>query len=162
MIKQFIPHGYCLGCRGCCRFAEPDTVWAPALLDEDERRLAAGGKAAACGPRHRIRLVYDRQEDAYLCAFLNRCDNACSVYPIRPFECQLYPFLINRRGKKVFLSIDPKCPCAGQQLSDTPLGAYARRLAASLSTPAFRRLIKRNPQLIQSYADAVDIAELKR
>ena len=108
MIKQFVPQEFCLKCRSCCRFKETNSVWSPCLLDEEIQELVdrEGIPAASISIDRRIQTVADPGGDGFICPFLNNADNQCRIYNLRPFECQLYPFLINLRKDKVFLTVD--------------------------------------------------------
>ncbi|MFA4842742.1 MAG: YkgJ family cysteine cluster protein, partial [Candidatus Omnitrophota bacterium] len=100
MIKQIIPQEVCLKCQGCCRFSEKDSVWSPSLLDEEAESLG----------QKKILLIASAAGNVFFCSFFEPEKNACKIYSRRPFECQLYPFLLKRKDKKTFLAVDPKCP----------------------------------------------------
>ncbi|MBU1124991.1 MAG: YkgJ family cysteine cluster protein, partial [Candidatus Omnitrophica bacterium] len=91
-FNQFVPQEFCLKCQGCCRFAEADSVWAPCLLDEEIQDLLDNKElpAVMISLERRIRPVAHQGHENFLCPFLVMEDNACKIYDIRPFECQLY------------------------------------------------------------------------
>lgn len=162
MIKQFIPKEYCLGCQGCCRFQEPDSVWLPCLLDSEIQGLYKKGIVPlAVSSSKRIRPIPSTTEDNFVCAFLTPKDNKCKIYPLRPFECQLYPFLINRKEDKVFLGLDLKCPFVQERLKSRQFKEYVKDLASALNSPSLKGLLKNNPQIIQAYPEALNLKELK-
>lgn len=97
-IKQYVNSGYCLGCLGCCRYGSKSSVWAPNLLEREKRKLG----------RERIELI--SVNETYVCRFLNTENNRCLIYKNRPLECSLYPFLVNRRNGKLYLSVHTACP----------------------------------------------------
>ncbi len=97
----------------------------------------------------------------YICPFLSVDDNKCQVYRFRPTECQIYPFLINRRKSKVFISVDPGCPYAKEKINAKELKEYAEYLGDYFNTPEINALLRSNPQIIQVYDDAVDMVEIK-
>ncbi len=162
MIKQFVAREFCLACHGCCRFAQPDTIWSPCLLQEDVRQLVKHKipfLPATAG--HKIKVVYDKDRDTFICGFLNPGSNRCGIYAFRPFECRLYPFLLNRRGEKIFLAVDAQCPGVGKNVKSAHFKKYTRYLADLLRSPALSNALRRNPQVIQAYAEAIDLVELK-
>ncbi len=168
-FKQLVTSEYCLQCRGCCRFHLPDSVWSPGLTDEDIRNIQGMAYSGACiTADKRIRLVGDRADAGFLCPFLSAESNTCGIYAVRPFECRLYPFVINRRGTKVYLSVDMNCPCAGEMARDSGKGAgtgwdaYIVYLENILNSAPYRNLLERNPHIIQTYTDVVDLRELSR
>lgn len=162
MIKQFLPQEFCLKCRGCCRFSQEDSVWAPCLLEEEIQDLLdrEGLPPASISIERRIHLLPNPEGSGFICPFLNIQDNRCKIYDLRPFECQLYPFLINLRGKRVLLTVDPNCPYIKDNLKSKDLKEHTNYLATFLNTPAQIKILKDNPQIIQAYEDVSDTAEL--
>lgn len=163
MIKQFIPSEYCLKCKNCCRFAQENSVWAPCLLDEEMQALIdkEGIPAATISIERRIDLLPNPQGEGFICPFLNLADNKCRIYDWRPFECQLYPFLITLRGKKVLLTVDLNCPYIKEKIKSQELKDYIEYLSAYLNCPQQLKLLKDNPQIIQAYDEVCDLLELK-
>jgi len=171
VIKQLIPQEFCLKCLGCCRFKEENSVWAPCLLDEEIQDLL--GKdipPAFISIDRRIKPIPNSSREGFtsplcagtgfICPFLGLSDNKCKIYAFRPLECQLYPFLISLRGKKVYLTVDLNCPYAKENLQTAKFKDYTEYLAAFLNQPAQLRILKDNPQIIQAYEEVLDILEL--
>jgi len=96
----------------------------------------------------------------FICPFLDPADNKCKIYEFRPQECQLYPFLISLRAKKVLLTVDLNCPYVKENINSEEFKRYAGYLAAHLNSPAQIRVLKNNPQIIQAYEDVLDVLEL--
>ena len=172
MIKQFIPQGFCLKCQGCCRFREANSVWAPCLLDEEAQGLLDKDIAAALiSIDKRIVPIPNPGQDGFtppiragagfICPFLSPADNKCKIYGSRPLECQLYPFLINLRGKRVLLTVDLNCPYVKENIKTEGFKKYTEYLTTFLNAPAQVRILKDNPQIIKAYEEALDILELK-
>jgi len=161
-LRQFVPEEFCLRCQGCCRYKESDSVWVPCLLDEEIQLLMDKRiPPAAISSKRRLLAIPDPAGEEYLCPFLNTPDNKCKIYEFRPFECQLYPFLINLRAKKVILTVDLNCPYAKENLKSGEFKEYAEYLSAFLNLPRQIKLLKDNPQIIQAYEEVSDIVELK-
>jgi len=149
MIVQFVPEGVCLKCLGCCRFSEEGTVWSPCLLEEEKERLA-----------EKIKLLPAARQGSFICASFNPAQNKCIIYPLRPFECQLYPFLINFKANKVFLAVDLNCPFVQENAGTQGFKEYVRKLADFFNSQEQRNILKGNPQIIQAYKEAQDLIEL--
>lgn len=161
-IKQFVPQQACLKCQGCCRFKEMGSVWLPCLMEEEIQDLLDRDiPCASISIDKKIQPVLDPAYAGYLCAFLNRQDNKCKIYECRPFECQLYPFLINVRKNKVVLTVDLNCPYVSEHLRDPEFKEYTDYLASFLNSPQQVRLLKDNPQLLKTYEDITEVIELK-
>jgi len=150
MIKQFLASDFCLKCKGCCRFSEQDSAWLPTLLDEEKEY---GGKDK------KIKAV--PLGEGLNCFFLSPAEHKCKIYAQRPFECQLYPFLINRRAKGVFLAVDLNCPFASGHLNQPEFQKYSDYLKDFLKSPEQLEIFKRNPQILQSYEGVSDLLPLE-
>ena len=163
MIKQFVPSEVCLKCKGCCRFNDMNSVWAPCLLDEDIQNLLDRDiPSAVISIDKRLLSIPVEGAATYLCPFLGSDGNKCKVYDIRPFECQLYPFLLSVRNKKINLTIDLNCPYASEMVNKKEFKDYMEYLTAYLNSPAQVELLKENPHILQAYEDVLDIVELKK
>ena len=139
-VRQIIPEGFCLECDGCCRFTSDNPPWPP----------------------HAIRPVPNKKDNNFLCPDLNISDNKCKIYKTRPFECRLYPFLINRDkvSGKIFLSLDLNCPFAQEQPKSKEFEKYTEYLTTFLKSAGFIKALKDNAEFIQSYPGVLNIIEL--
>ena len=162
MIKQFVPQEFCLKCQGCCRFKEANSVWSPCLLNEEIQELLdkPGIPAAAISIDRRIQPIANPQGTDFICPLLNILDNKCKIYSTRPFECQLYPFLINLRKDKVLLTVDLNCPYAYEQINSQQAKEYIVYLSGYLNSAPLLSMLKDNPQIIQAYEEVREVAEL--
>lgn len=162
MIKQFVPEEVCLKCQGCCRFKDVDSVWSPCLLEEEVLDLMDKNiPPAFINMQRKIRPIPNPKGDSFICAFFEAKLNTCKIYSFRPFECQLYPFLINLRDKKVVLTVDLNCPYVKEKINTIDFKEYTEYLSAHLNTPAQLEILKDNPQIIQAYEDVMDVVELQ-
>ena len=162
MIKQFVPQEFCLKCQGCCRFKEVNSVWSPCLLDEEIQELLdkPGIPAASISIDRRIQPIANHHGIDFICPFLETLDNKCKIYSTRPFECQLYPFLINLRKGKVLLTVDLNCPYVYEKINSQEVKDYIVYLTGYLNSPQQLKMLKDNPQLIQAYEEVREVAEL--
>jgi hypothetical protein len=162
VIKQFVPSEYCLKCQGCCRFREENSVWAPCLFDEELLNFVdkEGIPAVSIGLDKRIHPVFNPKGEGFICPFLNLEDNKCKAYSLRPFECQLYPFLLNLRAKKILLTVDLNCPYAKEKMHSQEFKDYIEYLNSYLNTPAQIRHLKDNPQVLCAYEEVLEVIEL--
>ncbi len=161
MIKQVVPQEVCLECQGCCRFQKIDSVWSPCLLDEEIQDLLDKKIPPACiSSNKKLLLIPNAQGTGFICPFFDAKDNKCKIYGFRPFECQLYPFLINLRGGKVILTLDLNCPYVREHLKNDEFKIYTDYLIIFLNSSAQVKILKDNPQIIQAYEEVLDIIEL--
>jgi len=164
MIKQLIPQEFCLKCKGCCRFSAADSVWSPSLLEEEGRALAKNKTPPVLvSGTARLRLVQLPEGEGFACPFLIPQTNKCKVYRLRPLECQLYPFLLNRseNGRKIFLALDLHCPFIAQNRNDHQTEEYIAYLSGLFNTPRYVKMIRDNPRFIQNYPGVVNLRKLE-
>ena len=162
MIRQFVPEEFCLKCQGCCRFSQINSVWSPCLLDEEIQALLdkEGIPPVSVSIDRRIQPVPILGKEGFVCPLLDISDNKCKIYHLHPFECQIYPFLINVRKDKVLLTVDLNCPYAASKIDSQEAKDYILYLASFLNSPKQLRMLKDNPQLIQAYEEVREVAEL--
>lgn len=162
MIKQFVSEDVCLRCQGCCRFSQADSVWLPCLLDEEIVDLTdkQGIPAVSLSADKRIMPKAGAGSKVFFCPFLSPADNKCAIYDSRPFECQLYPFIVSLRQKKALLTVDLNCPYVQEKINTPEFKEYTLYLENLLNSPEYLRLLKNNPQIIQAYTQVLDVVEL--
>lgn len=165
-LKNLIPENVCLACEGCCRYAERHSVWQPLFLFEEIVELTeknvlptclfthAHGRASVRGPA-RIDLLATTQ--GFICPCFDMKDNRCKIYAHRPFDCQLYPFVLLKRHPKAYLGVDEKCPYIQKHLTATAAKDYIEYLLDIFSTREFCELLKNNPDIIQDYPHDIKI-----
>jgi len=162
MMRQLVPEAICLKCQGCCRFRDPESIWSPNLLDDDMQALLKNSiPPFFILDNKKIRLTHYQPQDNFICSLLDAGSNKCKAYAFRPFECRLYPFLINRSNTKVFLAVDTKCPFIKEKQQSQALKAHAQFLADFLSQPDFLKTLRRNAHIIQAYEGVLDLVELQ-
>ena len=160
-IKQLIPEDYCLKCQGCCRFKNTGSAWDACLLVGDIQELLDKNiPPAFISCAKKLIPIPNPQGEGFICTFLDLKDNRCKIYDLRPFECQLYPFLINLRREKVILTLDLNCPYVAANLKSNEFKKYTDYLISFLNSPSQLKLLKENPQIIQVYEEVLDIIEL--
>lgn len=143
MLKQFVPGKFCLECRGCCRFSEANSVWVVHFLKTEKPFAPTPSK-----------------KGGFVCPFLNRTDNKCNIYTKRPFECGLYPFLLNKDKNGVFLAVHLNCPYIEEKIGTKEFREYTGYLTAFFNTSPFKDILKNNPQIIHAYEGVKNIASL--
>lgn len=158
-IKQFIPQDACLKCEGCCRFSEKDSIWQPSLLDEEIKIITKDcvGQDAVL-PSKKINTLSFK--DYYICPFFDIENNRCKIYNKRPFECRLYPFLINKTKDAIYLSVDLKCPFIKDKLDKKEFKDYLNYLISFLGLPVVSFIIKQTPHILKDYTQEETIKNL--
>ncbi len=162
-FDQFVPSDVCLKCDGCCRFKEPGTIWRPKLSDEETAAVKASGlaekilSADTLDTNQFIRTKPGCGE--HLCQFFNPADHSCAIYTARPFECELYPFLISRTEKGTGLYIHLNCPHVQSNHHNSFMSQYITHLKKFLKRPDVHDFLVRNRHLLNDYSAYQDELE---
>jgi Fe-S-cluster containining protein len=136
---------------GCCRYNSNSSIWSPNLLEQEKRELGL----------EKIELI--PINESYICRFLNLENNQCRIYKKRPWECRLYPFLLNYRGQKLYIGVDLGCPFIKDKINSEKFKRYLNYLNRYLLKPSVSSTLNRNRKLFPSYPaeQVVNLAELK-
>ncbi|MBN1405515.1 MAG: YkgJ family cysteine cluster protein, partial [Candidatus Omnitrophica bacterium] len=138
-LKKFAGSETCLKCDGCCRYHEKNGIWAVKGI-----KLLKNPNPA---------------QSEFICSFLNPEKNKCKIYSSRPFECELYPFLINQKDEKIFLAVDANCPLVKEKSNTAEFKKYAHYLFGALNKPGMKKIL---PKIAQSYPGVTDIFRLNK
>lgn len=150
-INQCVSGEFCLSCLGCCRYSGNDSIWAPNLLAEEQQRLGI----------EEIGLIAYKNE--YICSFLDSSSNYCQIYESRPLECRIYPFLLNRKDNKLYLSLHKSCPAISEQLNTEQIREYQKYLVEYLESTPVAVSLNDSFKGFGHYPDGeiIDLTELK-
>lgn len=159
-IRQFVFRDFCLSCLGCCRYNCTPSIWAPNLLEEEQRALGVKEIEPITSPSAEGEFSVGQP---YICCFLDPQSNLCQVYARRPLECRLYPFLLVRCQRQFCLSIDLNCLFIKDKLDKKEFKIYRDYLLRYLRKPAVLSTLSRNRQIFSSYPGAaiLNLAELR-
>ena len=158
-IPQFVPQQVCLSCDGCCRFKEQNSSWRPKIAREEietARRAVSTltGKIFSkelIDPQGRIKAI--QHKGVCHCTFFNAKDNTCGIYSHRPFECQLYPFLLARKGEEIFIGVHLNCPFIQQNKDKDSFRQFVDVLKNYFGSDDAKNFLKRNPLLASDYGE---------
>lgn len=159
-LKQFIPQEDCLRCEVCCRFGEQHTVWAPKFTQDE---VATAVEINKIPP-----LLFSQPTDTrtehhpaqcinllpcghgFRCSCFTPHKNKCLIYAQRPFECQLYPFLLFEKDGQFFLAQDMKCPSMTSSDANA-LRAYKQYLQAAFKKQEYVFFLSQHRDLFSKY-----------
>lgn len=138
-MKQFVPSSVCLKCDGCCNFQTADSIWRPKW---DKREFI--------DDRNYVTTIQDCGQ--HLCRFFNKADHTCRTYHDRPFECELYPFLLSKGAGGIKVYVHLACPYIQDHESDPALAEYVGYLRGFFAQAGTLDFLRRNTHLIGDYA----------
>jgi Fe-S-cluster containining protein len=157
-LKPFVPSEVCLKCSGCCRFAEARSTWGPFFLFDEIRQLTEANIVPSCLFTHPDAVagkgawINLTQEDGhFFCPCLDVDRHTCRIYPHRPFDCRLYPFLLVREGTRILLAVDEKCPYVQEQGGSPAFSGHAATLTRLFCGPEGVAFLRAHPDIIQDY-----------
>lgn len=168
-VPQIVPESWCLECRICCRFPAQEGVQLPtwSALEAGWIPASAAGrgwlKPHSGGPSL-VPQLRKCAADLHCPAFSHE-GNRCTIHPVRPLDCRIYPFTLARTasGSQTLLAMDRKCPYIQAHGSDPEMAAYVRRLAEHLDSPAGLAYVEQNPRVIGTFwPEFVSVAPLPR
>ena len=158
--KQFVSSKACLACDGCCCFGEEKSFWRPKITLE-EREQAAGldsietvfpdGTVDDSGCITAIPGAYN-----YVCTFFNVEDHTCGIYNRRPFDCQLYPFLLVKVEGRIFLGVHMNCPYVQEHLDSEDYKKYVAYLRKFFTQDDVTDFLQKNHQIIGEYLGSME------
>ncbi len=161
---QIVPAEDCAQCDVCCRFPEADSFLRPYFSDQEIR----GALDQGIDPAHfsgtdgcQIDLVPDPTGEGFLCPAFDPQTHQCRIYPVRPLDCQLYPFALmwNETQETVLFAWDPKCPhllgLSGEK--EPPL--WSNKSPSSLSLPL--SVLEQADAMVSQLESAEGIASIR-
>ncbi len=156
VISNLIPEKICLSCDICCRYTEDSNQWTPFILKEElpgfKSSLALPPFVESSG----LNIDPVKDKNNYICPFFVSAKNRCRIYPERPLDCRLYPFVISYDStySQIILSCDRQCPFAADKKNAKKIEKYARSLKNVIDAEEMAETIYLNRGLIMPYNDS--------
>ena len=162
-LEQIVPSKVCFSCDVCCRFLDQDSFLAPIFTQAEQEKAIRSGVEAnlfrpmADGKSAQIKLI--PHEDMYICPCFNPETSECTIYPIRPLDCQIYPcaLMYNQDQTEVVLGVDMICPYGEAEIRTDAFQRYIDYMVGYLESDPIVEIIAANWQLIGPYQDTVTI-----
>ena len=162
-LEQIVPSKVCFSCDVCCRFLEHDSFLAPVFTQaEMEKAIAYGVDAnvfrpTVDGKSAQIKLI--PHGEMYICPCFNPETSECTIYPIRPLDCQIYPFALmyNQDQTQIVLGVDMICPYSETEIQTEAFQRYIDYMANYLESDSIVESIAANWRLIGPYQETVVI-----
>ncbi|MHB8481870.1 MAG: YkgJ family cysteine cluster protein [Nitrospiria bacterium] len=165
MLDQLIPTEICLKCDICCRFPESSSFLAPFFTGEEVQKASLYGLSMDFfkeGESGRISLIPFPDEiespghnGGCQCPCFDPVSRHCSIYEVRPFDCQIYPFVLMKRKSEVVFGMDTKCPFISDPLNGPQIQDFGFKLARRLESAPYQAFLLKNPDLIGPFQEDV-------
>ena len=163
ILYQIIPSDVCFSCDVCCRFLEADSPLAPIFTaTETEKAIAEGADPALFrrqADRKSGQIQLKPHNDFYICPFFEPETSHCTIYSIRPLDCQLYPFalMFSEDGSEIVLGVDTLCPFGEAHLETEAFQQHIRHVIDYVESESVTAQIIANWSVIGDYQDTVKI-----
>lgn len=162
----------CLECRECCKFLEEDLYFSPIFTEEEVNKIKKKFKVNFKPYKDsknvfQIEMVKSiEDEKLYVCPLLDEEKHLCQVYPIRPFDCRVWPFIFmkDKSGKKVVFACFDKdiCPVT-DKMDRNAFEMHKDEVIKWINKHDLIKLLNKHPALIWDYeADTFVISELEK
>ncbi len=176
-----VPSATCLQCEICCRFPEKDSPLRPYFTKQEIQAAIAQGVSPDAFSDQRgcqISVVPHPQGEGYLCPAFDPQTHHCRIYPVRPFDCQLYPFALmwDTPKQMILFGWDTLCPFLIDQVGapslspfdheglpsqplPSPLLERGRAVAQNLESEPLLSTLVANPTLVTNFQPQVVILQ---
>ena len=162
-LYQIIPSEVCFSCDVCCRFLEVDSPLAPIFTENEKQQAISQGadpilfQPQADETSSQIKLKL--HQDFYICPFFEPETSRCTIYQIRPLDCQLYPFalMFNADGSSVVLGVDMLCPFSEVHLETETFQQHIQYIIDYVESDAVKEQIAKNWSLIGDFQETVKV-----
>lgn len=153
-LRQIIPQDFCLECKGCCRFIDDKSEWIPQITDSEileavKKGVPAGAFSKTDKNNHHLAVV--KKDDAIICEFLSKQTNKCQIYATRPFDCEIYPFILEKRDNKIYLSLHSECPFVRENIDKKEYKEYIEYFKKLIKQKDISSFIQENIFLAGNY-----------
>ena len=162
-LYQIIPTEVCFSCDVCCRFLEADSPLAPIFTEtETQKVITHGANPSLFHPQadaNSAQIQLKPYEDFYICPFFDPETSHCTIYPIRPLDCQLYPFalMFSEDRNAVVLGVDTLCPFGEEHLETEAFQRHIRDVINYIESQEITAQIVANWSIVGDYQDTVKI-----
>ncbi len=152
MLKKILGSDSCKSCRVCCGFDENDKWEIPLIFSElrDKVEDRLGSRLIPRGNEYVFDMEFDGDKVIY-CPALG--ENGCTLGELKPFDCLIWPFRVNRLGEYKVITVSPVC----KSVSSLPL----ERLTRFVSEDGFARKLfdaaDKHPDMVKPYINGYPI-----
>jgi Fe-S-cluster containining protein len=157
-LPQLIPQEICLKCKVCCRYTEPWSIWAAFVLKEEKGNRCYWSVSPEFIQSYGFRIKPRKQKERYICPFFINQTNSCDIYASRPFDCQLYPFVITYSPdySKIILAADKQCPFIADGENTPLINKHIMLIKDILENEDFAAIVYQNKGIFMPFMENLD------
>ncbi len=150
MLERLLSKADCAACRLCCKFDSYDLWQTPVIYKTLASRIlqeySPRMEFVKRGEHFLIKMEKEQGADVYLCPLLDE-DKGCIMGDDKPFDCEIWPFMIMELCGRKVLTLSPACPVVNsKKFDDVCISAQAA------AAEAFA-MADEHPELVRPYLD---------
>lgn len=157
MLKKILNSNSCKACRVCCGFDENDK-WEIPLIFSEFREKVEGKLGLPLSPRGN-EYVFDMEfygEKVIYCPALG--ENGCTLGELKPFDCLIWPFRVNRLGEFKVITVSPVC----HSVSSLPLDTLTKFIQEDGFADTLFTAAEKHPDMVKPYIDGYPILAVRK
>lgn len=152
MLNKILSSETCGRCRVCCGFDENDK-WEIPLIFREIRGKVEEKLGLHLSPRGN-EYVFDMQFDGDKVVFCPALgENGCTLGDLKPFDCLVWPFRVNRLGEFKVITVSPVC----ESVSSLPLDTLTRFVNEDGFAAMLFKTAEKHPDMVKPYIDGYPI-----
>lgn len=152
MLKEILSKNDCAKCRICCGFVESDKWEIPLIFRENKDKIEEKLRIALekRGEEYVLPMKFDGEKVVYCPAV---SENGCTLGELKPFDCAIWPFRVNKLGNFRVITVSPVC----ESVSKLPL----KKLCDFIQKDGFAQKLlseaDKHPEMIKPYISGYPI-----
>lgn len=152
MIKDILNSQTCKECRVCCGFDESDKWEIPLIYSENRSEIESklGAALVPRGNEYVFDMEFDGEKVVY-CPALG--ENGCMLGELKPFDCSIWPFRVNKLGNLRVITLSPVC----HSVSDLPLNVLSEFVNRKGFAEKLFSEADKHPDMVKPYIDGYPI-----
>lgn len=148
MLSEILKPASCAECRVCCGFDENDKWEIPLIFSENREKIEE--KTGVTLQKRGNEFVFDMEFDGDTlvhCPALG--DNGCTLGELKPFDCRIWPFRVNKLGDTRVITVSPVC----KAVSELPLKVLMEFVRKDGFAEMLFRTADEHPDIVKPYID---------
>lgn len=157
MLSKILKRENCAKCRVCCGFVEEDKWEIPLIFGEFRGRVEEklGVKLIPRGGEYVFDMEFDGDKLIYCPA---AGENGCTLGELKPFDCLIWPFRVNRLGDMRVITVSPVC----DSVSELPLKTLSEFVAEDGFAVKLFETARKHPDIVKPYIDGYPIVAVEK
>lgn len=157
MLKSILKSEVCRKCQVCCGFDESDKWEIPLIFSENKAAVEqmTNAQLAKRGNEY----VFDMQFDGdkvIFCPALG--ENGCTLGDLKPFDCMIWPFRVNKLGDMNVITLSPVC----ESVSALPLNVLSDFVNKDGFAEKLFSQAEKHPDMIKPYIEGYPILAVEK